>query len=132
MFETRSPRKVLLHIELEYITRIQGIQKKFKKEIQNRILDLKSLEEALNEIIRLPPDGKLHHFTNIDGIIVLIWDFESITRCSSASRQHFTFVGIDENLFKFSSEHPKGKVSLPFLYSMLRKMMFSMIKKIKL
>lgn len=78
------------------------------------MIDETTLQEALNAIIKLPDDGKLHHKCTTEGVMVLIWDFEDFTPCSSVLKQNFKLVKTRDRFFEFKNVCSRATISLPY------------------
>ena len=104
VFKTFDPSKDLLRI----VSRASGTI------IQNEILNLPLLEEAIRSCCELPSEGTLHYMCKIDNIVVLSWDFKNFTPCRQATIENFGDVLQFERSFEFTSKCPKGTVSMPY------------------
>jgi len=76
------------------------------------VIDEQYLQEVIRQKIELSC-GKLDHTCTIDNMIVLMWDFQSCTQCSNASKRNFIGARMNERLFEFPNA-PKATTSLPF------------------
>ena len=54
--------------------------------------ELKTLQAALFRSINFPDDGQIHHISNVEGLRILVWNFDVFTPCSQASEDDFAFV----------------------------------------
>ena len=99
IFETSNPKKYLLHVSNANMT--------------NHVIDLEGLQEVLSRKIDLPK-GKLYQICAIEGVIILMWDFENFISCRKAGRRDFVHVVTDERLYPFEWPWPKASFSLPF------------------
>lgn len=116
LFETFCPSKHLLHISHLDI---------------NELIDETTLQEALSAIIELPDDGKLHHKCTTEGEMVLIWDFEDFTPCSSVLKQNFKLVKTRDRFLNLKMFVQEQLSACHILYSKMWKLMFFVIKKTK-
>ena len=103
IFQTNLARKLLLKISA--ISRLT---------LDKHVLDIGCLEEVLTDMIDFPDNGELHEITTIDGLKVLVWNFDDYTACSSASKKDFSFVGNTRKIFEFDRPIAKGTISLPY------------------
>lgn len=80
----------------------------------NHVVNVSCLQEVLSSLISFPDNGELHHINTIESFVVLAWNFNKYTNCSSASSSNFSFVGTPKRIFEFIHPCPKGSISLPY------------------
>ena len=87
--ETKRPRKYMLKITTET-----------RKSIDT-FLDKELLQEQLSELVKLP-GGNIKEIKKIGSVVVLLWNFDDFTSCSSVSDRQF-----------FGVELPERKLNMP-------------------
>ena len=73
IFRTYCAEKILLQISTVLSTVPELLP-------ENRLLIRRHLQDVLSGVIDLPDNGELHEITTIEGLRVLVWNFEKYTR----------------------------------------------------
>lgn len=106
VFETWRAQKVLLKVTSRRHSSVD-------------ILEMDSLLQtlhAMESFTTLPDDGgEILKFTKIEGIHVLVWNFDEFTPCSSAEEKHFSSVVSEISHNKLLINPKKGgEISFPY------------------
>ena len=80
------------------------------------VVNSKSLQAALPTSINSLDNGQIVHISNVEGLRILVWNFDVFTRCSQASEDDFAFVDASDRYFKFqNSPCTSAHISLPYI-----------------
>ena len=103
IFQTQKAQKLLLKIST--VPKIVA---------DSHVLDKKCLHDILSDLINLPDNGTIDYVTTIEGLTVLVWDFDDFTMCSNVTEGDFSFVGTSTRIIDFEGPPPDPSISLPY------------------
>ena len=111
IFCTQRSKKILLKISI-----VEVLSDKSVTISDKHVINSKSLLAALPKSINFPENGQIHHISNVEGLRVLVWNFDVFTPCSQASEDDFSFVDTLDRPFKYQSSPrpPSGDISMPY------------------